>query len=355
VSTYERVAQLPVQIESVELEGLELEVTSDFTRVSTLVKLRGGGELGIGEDVTYDALDQIALQDAGGSLDLAGSYTIDSFSRHLEEAELWPAPPVREVSRLYRRWAFESAALDLALRQAGRSLAEAVEREPRPVRFVVSMRLGAPGSKEPETAVRVIRLLERYPGTRFKLDPTNTWSRELVRELVETGAVDSVDLKGFYTGTPVDVETDPELYRLVGEAFPNAWIEDPDVNEATRPILEPHHERITWDAPIHSVADIEERPWKPRMVNIKPSRFGPVRALFEAYDYCAREGIGAYGGGQFELGAGRGQIQYLASLFHPDTPNDVAPAGYNLLDPPDGLPTSPLEPRPEPTGFRWSD
>jgi hypothetical protein len=354
VSTYERVAQLPVQIESVELEGLELEVTSDFTRVSTLVKLRGGGELGIGEDVTYDALDQIALQDAGGSLDLAGSYTIDSFSRHLEEAELWPAPPVREVSRLYRRWAFESAALDLALRQAGRSLAEAVEREPRPVRFVVSMRLGAPGSKEPETAVRVIRLLERYPGTRFKLDPTNTWSRELVRELVETGAVDSVDLKGFYTGTPVDVETDPELYRLVGEAFPNAWIEDPDVNEATRPILEPHHERITWDAPIHSVADIEERPWKPRMVNIKPSRFGPVRALFEAYDYCAREGIGAYGGGQFELGAGRGQIQYLASLFHPDTPNDVAPAGYNLLDPPDGLPTSPLEPRPEPTGFRWS-
>jgi L-alanine-DL-glutamate epimerase-like enolase superfamily enzyme len=354
VSTYERVAQLPVQIESVELEGLELEVTSDFTRVSTLVKLRGGGELGIGEDVTYDALDQIALQDAGGSLDLAGSYTIDSFSRHLEEAELWPAPPVREVSRLYRRWAFESAALDLALRQAGRSLAEAVGREPRPVRFVVSMRLGAPGSKEPETAVRVIRLLERYPGTRFKLDPTNTWSRELVRELVETGAVDSVDLKGFYTGTPVDVETDPELYRLVGEAFPNAWIEDPDVNEATRPILEPHHERITWDAPIHSVADIEERPWKPRMVNIKPSRFGPVRALFEAYDYCAREGIGAYGGGQFELGAGRGQIQYLASLFHPDTPNDVAPAGYNLLDPPDGLPTSPLEPRPEPTGFRWS-
>jgi L-alanine-DL-glutamate epimerase-like enolase superfamily enzyme len=354
VSTYERVAELPLEVESVELEGLELVVTSDFTRISTVVKLRGGGEVGIGEDVTYDGLDQIALQDAGRSLDLAGSYTLDSFSRHFAEAELWPAPPVREVSRLYRRWAFESAALDLALRQAGRSLAEAVGQDPRPVRFVVSMRLGAPGSKEPETAVRVIRLLERYPGTRFKLDPTNTWSRELVRELVQTGAVDSVDLKGFYTGTPVDVETDPELYRLVAEAFPNAWIEDPDVNEATRPILEPHHERITWDAPIHSVADIEERPWKPRMVNIKPSRFGPVRALFEAYDYCAREGIGAYGGGQFELGQGRGQIQYLASLFHPDTPNDVAPAGYNLLDPPDGLPTSPLEPRPEPTGFRWA-
>ena len=30
---------------------------------------------------------------------------------------------------------------------------------------------------------------------------------------MDTGAVDSVDLKGLYKGTPVDVETDPELYR----------------------------------------------------------------------------------------------------------------------------------------------
>ena len=35
-----------------------------------------------------------------------------------------------------------------------------------------------------------------------------------------------------------------------------------------------------------------------------------------------------YGGGQFELGPGRGQIQYLASVFHPDGPNDVAPTGF---------------------------
>ena len=60
-----------------------------------------------------------------------------------------------------------------------------------------------------------------------------------------------------------------------------------------------------------------------------------------------------YGGGQFELGVGRGQIQYLASLFHPDTPNDVAPGGYNVAPPAQGLPTSPLEPSPHATGFRW--
>ena len=56
--------------------------------------------------------------------------------------------------------------------------------------------------------------------------------------------------------------------------------------------------------------------------------------------------MGAYGGGQYELGVGRGQIQYLAALFHPDAPNDIAPAGYDALDPEPGLPASPLEPRP---------
>jgi hypothetical protein len=353
VATYDLIAGLPLEIEGYELEGRELEVTTGFVRLTTLIKLQGGGHEGVGEDVTYDALDHIALRDAGAGLDLAGSWTLDSFSRRLGELDLWPSPPVREASRDYRRWAYESAALDLALRQAGRSLAEALDRGPQPVNFVISMRLGAPGSSAPDRPDRVLRLLERYPSTRFKLDPTNSWTQELVDELAATGAIDSVDLKGFYTGTPVDVKTDPELYRMVIEGFPRAWIEDPDVNEETRPLLEPVHDRVTWDAPIHSVADIEARPWRPRMVNIKPSRFGTLRALCEAYDWCEANGVGAYGGGQFELGPGRGHIQYLASLFHPDTPNDTAPSGYNELEPPDGLPSSPLETRIAPVGFRW--
>ena len=89
------------------------------------------------------------------------------------------------------------------------------------------------------------------------------------------------------------------------------------------------------------------------MVNIKPSRLGGVRNLLDAFDYCADRAIGNYGGGQFELGVGRGQIQYLASLFHPDAPNDVAPTGFNLPETPPGLPSSPLPPAPSATGFRW--
>ncbi len=256
----------------------------------------------------------------------------------------------------YRRWAFESAALDLALRQAGTNLAEALGREPRPVNFVNSMRLAGFEEGERSSIEPLLARLAAYPTLRFKLDPANDWDDELIAALADTGAVDSLDLKGFYKGTPVDVETDPELYAKLIETFPDAWLEDPDVTAETKPLLDPVSERVTWDAPIHSIADIEAMPWSPpKTVNVKPSRFGPIKRLFAAYDYCEERGIGAYGGGQTELGQGRGQIQYLASIFHPDTPNDVAPGGYN--DPEQatkpGLPGSPLEPAIEETGFRW--
>jgi hypothetical protein len=350
VSTYPLLADLPLEIDSYVLEGLERDVSSDFTRLTTVIRLRGGGHEGLGEDVTYEGLDHVALQDAGPSLPLAGRHTVESFSRMLEELDLWPSPPEREPSRDYRRWAYESAALDLALNQAGRSLADVLEREPRPVTFVVSLRLGDPPTIEP-----IRRRLDHYPTLRFKLDPTSDWDQDLIDALVATGAVDSVDFKGAYEGTPVDQAADPRLYRAVVEAFPEAWIEDPKLRPETEEVLVDHHDRITWDAVIHSVEDIDALAFAPRMVNLKPSRFGSLRALCTAYDACAERGIGAYGGGQFELGPGRGQIQYLASLFHPDTPNDVAPGGYNAPDPQPGLPDSPLEPQPSATGFRWGD
>ncbi|HEX7255477.1 MAG TPA: hypothetical protein VF236_06060 [Gaiellaceae bacterium] len=346
MSTFERVADLPLVVESHELERLEQAVSTDFVRVTTHVRLRGGGEEGIGEDVTYDgeAHDRLA---AAPPLQLEGEWTIRSFSEHLGGLDLWPEPPGMAAFREYRRWGFESAALDLALRQAGRTLADALGLEPTPLRFVVSLRLGEPSSVEP-----IRRLLEDYPGTRFKLDPVADWTPALVSELSTLGLVDVVDLKGQYTGTVVDNPPDAALYRRVAEAFSEAWIEDPGLTEETDAVLEPHRDRVTWDAPIHSVADIEGLPFPPRTINVKPSRFGSVERLFETYDYCAANGIGMYGGGQFELGVGRGQIQYLASLFHPGSSNDVAPGGYNLTPVAPGLPSSPLDPGLEPVGFR---
>jgi L-alanine-DL-glutamate epimerase-like enolase superfamily enzyme len=346
VSTFARVSDLPLVVEGHELERLEQAVSSDFTRVTTQVHLRGAGEEGIGEDVTYSADDHDLLH-AAPPPQLAGEWTIASFSEHLDGLELFPEPPGMEAFRDYRRWGFESAALDLALRQADTSLAEALGLDPRPVRFVVSLRLGEPSSFEP-----VRSLLDGYSGTRFKLDPVPDWSDELIAGLAGLGAVDVADLKGQYRGTVVDNPPDAALYRRVAEGFPEAWLEDPALTEETDAVLEAHRARITWDAPIHSVADIESLPFPPRTINVKPSRFGSVERLFATYDYCASNGIAMYGGGQFELGVGRGHIQYLASLFHPDGSNDVAPGGFNLTPVPSGLPTSPLEPSPDRVGFR---
>lgn len=343
MGTYASVGSLPLRIERYRLEGLRLDVSSGFTRHTTLVRLEGDGHEGVGEDVTYGADDQLAWQGWDRALPLAGEHTLDSYSRLLDELELFPAPPTTTASRHYRRWALESAALDLALRQAGRSLAEAVGREPRPVRFVVSTR-----------ATDLAPLLELYPETRFKLDPTPEWPDALFDELSRLDCVDCADLKGAYQGTAVDNPPDPALYRRVAEAFPAAWIEDPGLTPETDEALRPHRDRVTWDAVVHSVADVEALPFPPRALNSKPSRFGSVRALFDFYDFCAERGIELYGGGQFELGAGRGQIQYLASLFHADGGNDVAPGGYNEPQIRAGLPTSPLPPPAGEPGFRYS-
>jgi hypothetical protein len=356
MASYDAIADLTLDIESCEFEGLGVTL-GEFERLTTAVKLRGGGHEGVGEDVTYDAVDHIAQQDHGPPEGLLGSHSFDGFSKVLEGIDLFPAAaPERDVSRQYRRWAFESAALDLALRQAGTNLAAALGREARPLNFVNSMRLAGFGSEEGSSIEPLLARLAVYPTLRFKLDPFNDWDDELIAALVATGAVDSLDLKGFYKGTPVDVVTDPELYAKLIAAFPEAWLEDPDVTEETKPLLDPVSARVTWDAPIHSIADIEAMPFSPpRTVNVKPSRFGPISNLFATYDYCEEQGIGAYGGGQTELGPGRGQIQYLASIFHPDTPNDVAPGGYN--DPEratkPGLPSSPLAPAIDELGFRW--
>jgi len=336
-SLWKRLASIPLEVDGYELQRLEQPVTRGFTRVSTVVRLQGGGLDGLGEDITWYTEHHDREQAAGAVLPLQGSWTLESFSDALELPDAW------------RRWAYESAALDLALRQAGTSLAETLGREPRPVAFVIS-----PGLGDPPTSTVVRRWLELDPGHRFKLDPATGWSDELIAELAATGAVVTADYKAYYAAEDAP-PPDSDLYRRVAEGFPEAYLEDPALTEETDAVLLPYRDRVTWDAPIHSVADVEGLAFAPKVLNSKPSRFGRLQELLAFYAYCEASGIALYGGGMFELGPGRGQIQYLASLFHPDGPNDVAPRAYNDPEPRAGLPSSPLDPTPEATGFRWRE
>jgi L-alanine-DL-glutamate epimerase-like enolase superfamily enzyme len=348
-SLWPRLAELPLVVEGCEYDRLHAVLANDFDRVTTHVRLIGGGTDGLGEDISAHHEDGTTLHQTRPSLALEGGWTLAAFSEHLATLEVWPQPPEWEGAPSYRAWAFESAALDLALRQAGRPLHDVLGLEPQPVRFVNSLGLGKEPSIEP-----VRRRLARSPGVRFKLDAEATWSPALVDDVAATGAVDTIDFKGQYGFEVEDPEALGALYDRVLDAFPDAYLEDPHDLPEIAQRLGDHLERVSYDAPIHSADDIGATPLAARVVNVKPSRIGSLRLLFEVYARCAREGRPMYGGGMGELGVGRGQIELLAALFHPDAPNDVAPSAYNEDDPAGDLPASPLAPRPDATGFRWA-
>ena len=332
---WETTAGLRVRVDHYELERRELALPSGWTRVTTTVVLEGDGHVGQGEDVTYTGPDHDHMP---AGLMLAGTWTLDDLSRRLDELELWGGDPADHGSIDHRRWAFESAALDLALRQAGRSLADVVGRPYRPVRFVASTR----------AEIGPYRAL--YPKLEFKLDVGEGWDRTLMLSLASHDRVRVVDLKAYYRGTSVDLVPDPEQYRAVVECLPDTIIEDAWLEDGCREALSGAEHRLSFDAPVHSLGDLDGLPLEPKWLNVKPSRFGTVRGLLECTDACEQRGIAMYGGGQFELGPGRRQIQRLASIFYADGPNDVAPSEYNESGARPGLPQSPLPP-PEGPGF----
>jgi hypothetical protein len=340
-SIYARIAGLHLAVDGYRSERRELDVSSGFRRVTTEIVISGGGLEGRGEDVTYAAEDHDGYP---AGLPLAGEWTFDEFSRHLGSLDLFPGrPPQQESFRDYRRWGFESAALDLALRQAKVDLGEALGRVYQPVRFVLSTRLD------------IKPWLEVDPRLEFKLDPTPEWDAALMADIAATGRVRVLDFKSFYEGSPVDNPPDPVQYRLVSETFPRTVLEDPALAGPPRKALRGQEGRFSFDAPIHSWDDVlaisarveaeyaECAPFRVRQLNIKPSRFGSVSALLFCVGSAYASGVGLYGGGQFELGIGRDQIQALASLLYADTPNDVAPREYHG-EAHAGVPPSPLRP-----------
>ncbi|KAB7517833.1 hypothetical protein [Halosegnis rubeus] len=333
---YAMVDSLPVTVDSLTLSRRERDVSSGFTRVTTTVELSGDGCVGRGEDVCYGAEDHADYPRP----DLTGEWEFDGLSDAISDADLWPSDPSQHHAPAFRQWAFESAALDLGLSQAEMTLAEALDTEPEPVRFVVSTRLDGFG--------RIESLLDANPDAEFKLDPTPEWDDALLGRLTDLDRVRVLDLKGLYEGTEVDTEPSAAFYERIVETFPDAIIEDPAVTGETMDVVERERDRVAWDYPITGVPSVQALPFEPSVLNIKPSRFGTVESLFDTLDLADRLDLQLYGGGQFELGVGRDHIQTLASVAYPDGPNDVAPSAYNDPEASRSLPRSPLDP---PEGF----
>ena len=81
--TWELLAELPLRVDGYELEPLQTAFSSEFVRKTTVIHLHGAGEEGVGEDVTYAAEDQEALQRSGTEFPLTGSFTLQGFGERL--------------------------------------------------------------------------------------------------------------------------------------------------------------------------------------------------------------------------------------------------------------------------------
>ena len=233
---------------------------------------------------------------------LAGTWTLDEYSRRLDELELWPTSRQMEAS---------------PTTGAGRSRApRSTSRCSRPGSRSQTRRASVPAGALRRLDAGEDRPVPRAePRARVQARRREGLGPRAMERLAATDRVRVLDLKAYYRGTVVDLAPDPELYRAVAERFPDVVIEDAWLEDGCREALAGAEDRLSFDAPIHSWSDVGKLPLEPRWLNIKPSRFGTLAGLLECIEECEERGIRMYGGGQFELGPGRRQIQRLASAL----------------------------------------
>ena len=102
MALWDRLRGLELNVEDFGTERKSVDVSSQFTRVSTTVVLGGDGAEGRGEDVIYTAADH----DWYPQLEPPGRTTLEALSAQLDGLQLFDEEPGMPASRDYRRWAF---------------------------------------------------------------------------------------------------------------------------------------------------------------------------------------------------------------------------------------------------------
>jgi len=170
MTLYSKISDLELHIKKINTETQEKQVSEHFTRRTTTVTISGKEKTGKGEDVIWEAEKHSYPQ-----LNLEGSYSFREFSKMLDDKELFPEDTeYTETDQKYRRWAVESAALDLALKQNNTTLAEVLDKKYSPLRFVVSPSMNEPSIEKLEN------LIELNPSIEFKLDASEDWTQEFI-------------------------------------------------------------------------------------------------------------------------------------------------------------------------------
>ena len=245
MSTYDAVKDLPLEIEGYELEPLEREVARGFTLRRTVVVLRGGGEEGRGEEVDYDPDAQQRFQARRGELPFAGRHTLDSFSRPPVGADRVPPLGVRVGGARPRA-------------AAGRALAR---RGARARGAAAPLRRLDPRSRTSRAGSR------STPSCTSSSTPTATGRDETVATLAGRGRRRHRRLQGHLPRASSARRRIPSCTRASPRRSRRRGSRIPALTPETLAALEPHRDRITWDAAIHEWSDVEALPFRPRCLN----------------------------------------------------------------------------------------
>jgi len=288
---------LPVRVQAVHVQRRPVTV-GDYpgARPSSVVRLSGRGQVGRGENVAFSDEDQARFEARAPSL-LSARSTGDVWSGTV-------ASLLDGSARDYGRAALEAALIDLALRQAERSLGTLAGVSEASVRVVLSF------AARPDAAAyaRALRAAGRREALKIDVDPA--WTTAAVEALALEPDVAVLDFKG---------RGDARLATMLSPRFPAALFEDPPPGTA--------HQHIARDAPLGDAAAVGATLARGEAANLKAPRMGGPLEVLRALELARRTTPAAvvYLGGMFEVDVGRTQARQLAALFCPDGPNDLAP------------------------------
>jgi L-alanine-DL-glutamate epimerase-like enolase superfamily enzyme len=298
-------AALPVRVDDARVIRSDVWLLDypSGPRPSSVVRLKGEGALGIGENVAFFAREQQRFSDF-----------VEGWLRERAGTCLYVGSALGEGGSPYERAALEAALVDLGMRQAGLSLHSLTGVGAAELRFVLSLT----AHRQPEPMIRRLRALGY--GGELKLDVDPAWSPRTLEVLAKDPSIVIFDFK-----SRADAALAGRLYGLADRAL----LEDPP--RSFQQSTHAHQRRVSRDASIVDERAVSAACARGESVNLKAPRMGGplelLRGLERALalnEVAPGEREPAYFGGMFEVNVGRRQAQQLAALYCGSAPNDLA-------------------------------
>jgi L-alanine-DL-glutamate epimerase-like enolase superfamily enzyme len=294
-------AELEVHVADLRVERRDVSLP-DYPggpRPSSIVQVYGRGAVGSGEHVAFSDAEQRAF----------GASIATWFQGDGARTQRCVGDAIGTELTRYGRAALEAALIDLALRQAGLSLADLTGVREAPLRFVVSLA----ADPRPLTAIARVRATGFSGDLKIDVDPS--WDDATLAALAADSSIVIFDFKG---------KAELALGKRLAALSHHALFEDPPSGlEAFR-----ESRLISRDASVPDAFEVLSARARGEAVNLKAPRMGgPLEVLRALENATAPPGDRAlaYLGGMFEVGVGRQQARQLAALYCPNGPNDLAP------------------------------